>query len=389
MAKNPLIRSYPKRVNTPQPNKSAGILDDHAIRKNIATKEGTIEHVPTEDNHILNKKAGDDSYIKVDGTSTTTAEIPFAEGIKVSEKLTIGITTGRPTIDFADTSGQIFVDGNPRLFFVSTGTLVRESWVPETTNSYDLGTSSLKWKEVWATGKGTFGELQVDTLNLNGNVISDSTGTISFADENLTTSGQIKLSKVGANIITATNANGDLRLGAGGGTNDLKIGFNGNVDIFENLTVGGDVKTTGEINCNDKVKLTPEGGVAIRLTNRTGSGTVKGKTVKADPANDDSVILTGANDDECFGVFYETLDVGATEVWVVVGGIADVLFDPDHSPARGDWAGSGTAGFARSQASPPALGIAAHFEEIGHVIQSSSPGGEGQSALARCVLHFN
>ena len=70
-------------------------------------------------------------------------------------------------------------------------------------------------------------------------------GDISFGDENLTTTGQINLGSVGANIITATNANGDLRLGAGGGTNDLKIDTNGNVDIFENLTVAKNLTTTG------------------------------------------------------------------------------------------------------------------------------------------------
>lgn len=38
-------------------------------------------------------------------------------------------------------------------------------------------------------GLGTFGNLDVDTLNLNGNVITDSTGTISFVDDNLVTTG--------------------------------------------------------------------------------------------------------------------------------------------------------------------------------------------------------
>ena len=37
---------------------------------------------------------------------------------------------------------------------------------------------------------GTFEELDVDTLNFNGNVITDSTGTISLGDEHLTTTGK-------------------------------------------------------------------------------------------------------------------------------------------------------------------------------------------------------
>ena len=39
----------------------------------------------------------------------------------------------------------------------------------------------------------TLNDLDVDTLNLNGNVISDSTGTISFDNENLTTTGNITI----------------------------------------------------------------------------------------------------------------------------------------------------------------------------------------------------
>ena len=61
MAKNPLIRSYPRKVNKPLPNKSAGILDDYAIRKVVATKEGSITRTPTDDIDIANKKYVDDS----------------------------------------------------------------------------------------------------------------------------------------------------------------------------------------------------------------------------------------------------------------------------------------------------------------------------------------
>lgn len=59
--KNPLLPKRPGRVNFLDLKKSAGILDDYAVRRNVATKEGTIEHVPTEDNHIVNKKYVDDS----------------------------------------------------------------------------------------------------------------------------------------------------------------------------------------------------------------------------------------------------------------------------------------------------------------------------------------
>jgi len=65
---NPLIRKYPKRINTPQPNKSAGILDDFAVRSNVATKTGTVLKVPVDDIDIPNKKYVDDSISAVDLT---------------------------------------------------------------------------------------------------------------------------------------------------------------------------------------------------------------------------------------------------------------------------------------------------------------------------------
>lgn len=50
-----------KIVNLPH---SAGILDDYAVRKNVATKEGTIEKVPVNDNDLVNKKYVDDAIVQ-------------------------------------------------------------------------------------------------------------------------------------------------------------------------------------------------------------------------------------------------------------------------------------------------------------------------------------
>ena len=55
MAKNPFIIPKAKPLNTIPLKKSGGILDDHAVRKNMATKEGTIEKTPVNSNDIVNK----------------------------------------------------------------------------------------------------------------------------------------------------------------------------------------------------------------------------------------------------------------------------------------------------------------------------------------------
>ena len=70
--RNPLIRSYPKRVNKPLPNKSAGILEDYSMRKVIQTKEGTITKTPVNDIDIANKKYVDDNVGVGTWTDTST-----------------------------------------------------------------------------------------------------------------------------------------------------------------------------------------------------------------------------------------------------------------------------------------------------------------------------
>ena len=44
-------------------NQSPGILDDHAVRKNIASREGTVEKIPVNDSDIANKKYVDSAVI--------------------------------------------------------------------------------------------------------------------------------------------------------------------------------------------------------------------------------------------------------------------------------------------------------------------------------------
>ena len=90
MGKNPFIHSYPRRVNKPQPNKSAGILDDFAVRKVVATKEGSITRTPTEDIDIVNKKYVDDQIATV---VTTGATGSFTAGAGETITVTDGLIT--------------------------------------------------------------------------------------------------------------------------------------------------------------------------------------------------------------------------------------------------------------------------------------------------------
>ena len=137
-----------------------------------------------------------------------------------------------------------------------------------------------------------------------------------------------------------------------------------------------------------EIKLTNIGGVAIRLTNKTGVASVAGQLVEASTGTNDAVALAGIGDTECIGVFLDSGIVDGNLAWIVVGGIADVAFDDNVAAVHGNWVATGAgAGYARTAATPAAA--PQHFEEIGHSIESVTEGGEGTHILARVVLHFN
>ena len=138
------------------------------------------------------------------------------------------------------------------------------------------------------------------------------------------------------------------------------------------------------------IRFTPEGGLAVKMINKTGSASVKGNIVEVGKAVDESVILAGIDDPDPFGIMYDTGIVDGELVWVVVSGIAQVLYST--AVTRGTFArvpvtadGSATAGQAIAEALPTApFSTDKHFQEIGHPIETI-----GAPGLALTILHNN
>jgi len=124
-------------------------------------------------------------------------------------------------------------------------------------------TGDSNFVNVGVSQNGYFGSLGVDSLNLNSNVISDSTGAISFANNGLTTTGQISspqylfgailgdfvLKDVAGTPGVYTGA-GDLIWGFEGGEFILPLGIGANNYEFSSTTADfkdNDLTTTGSI----------------------------------------------------------------------------------------------------------------------------------------------
>ena len=130
-----------------------------------------------------------------------------------------------------------------------------------------------------------------------------------------------------------------------------------------------------------KSKLTSLGGIAIKLTNKSGGATIKGQLVE--PHTDsDSFTTVAISSDECIGIVLEAGVADGSEAWVVVSGIAEVLMDAGGCVPSDRIITSATAGSGDVWNVGGA--VATHFQEIGHSIGTVVGAG-----LVKVVLHFN
>jgi hypothetical protein len=135
--------------------------------------------------------------------------------------------------------------------------------------------------------------------------------------------------------------------------------------------------------------FTPEGGFAIKLINDTGAVSIKGYIVEPSSSVDMGVEYVDNDDIDPIGIVYESGVPDGEYMWVVVSGLADVMYGTAVVRAtfsRVSVVADGiTPGQAVNEALPlPPFSTNKHFQEIGHPIESRATPG-----LARTDLHFN
>jgi len=153
-------------------------------------------------------------------------------------------------------------------------------------------------------------------------------------------------------------------------------------------TLSGDVSTLlGIVGSGDMV-LTAEGGVAVKMTNKTGADTVKGTVVEASDSVDRAFDICPADELDPIGVVYEAGVPDGSEALVVMYGIAEVLLEDGTASTRENWVGVSASQAGRANATtaaPPGL-VLNHFREMGHCLESKIA---GTNVLAKIMMHFN
>lgn len=133
-------------------------------------------------------------------------------------------------------------------------------------------------------------------------------------------------------MATDLKLNGGIEAGgaitAGGNIDGNVVSAVGSVHGVDGEFSGTVYGTAGTFSAgvgNSYFKITPEGGFAVRLTNKTGAPSVKGQIVGIKTGTDNAFDLTAVDATYNLGVVYESGVADAAECWVVVGGIAQVL----------------------------------------------------------------
>jgi hypothetical protein len=144
---------------------------------------------------------------------------------------------------------------------------------------------------------------------------------------------------------------------------------------------------------NSAVFLTPDGGVATKMINKTGATSIKGTIAHHHATIDFGFELCPDDEADQIGVIYGDDDgnqvADGAECWVVSNGRALIYFESAttlghfvRSQVAGD---GGTIGYAIAEAAPTSpFSSDKHFQEIGHVLEAT-----GAAGLAMCVLHSN
>lgn len=133
-------------------------------------------------------------------------------------------------------------------------------------------------------------------------------------------------------MATDLKLNGGIEAGgaitAGGNIVGNVVTAVGNVQGVNGVFSGALSGTSGTFSAgvgNSYFKITPEGGFAVRLTNKSGAVSVKGQIVSHKGTVARAFDRTAVDANHCLGVVYESGIADAAECWVVVAGIAQVL----------------------------------------------------------------
>ena len=166
---------------------------------------------------VQQRIAGFSSHV---GMSTFLAEVHMEDNLTVDGNIGVG---GNLTVTGTTTfNGGTLTLGNANTDNVVFGGEVDSNIIPDDDNTFDLGSSSKEWKDLYVDGVayldsvdsdgGSFGNIQIGETGDNeidtssGNLVIDSAGGTTTIDDNLTVSGDLTVNGTTTTINSTTVA---------------------------------------------------------------------------------------------------------------------------------------------------------------------------------------
>jgi len=314
------------------------------VTKALGDSATNVFSVVASDGALFEVRENGDAIIggvlTVEGTGTTT----FTGDVDIGGALTVqnGANVNADlTGDNLTLTGNLTVNGNTTLGdsanndTISFGGRVDTGIVPTTNNTYDLGTASLQWKDLYVDGVGNIDTVISDKVTAGNwnfyanrayatdsaaldidNVLTVHSSTAKAAGDSAT--NVFSVLDVNDVALFEVRENGDTVIGGtitvngtGQSTFAGSATFDGDVDIGGSLTVAGDATFNADI-ANDNMVL-------------TGNLTVNGNTILGDSADNDTITVGGRFASALIPATDDTHDLGsATHEWkdLYVDGVA-------------------------------------------------------------------
>jgi hypothetical protein len=179
-----------------------------------------------------------------------------------------------------------------------------------------------------------------------------------------------------------------VRLTTGDTTTDMFINITGKIWHSDNdddlIKRDGSVVFTDKVE-SQKVIITPEGGLAVKMTNRTGSSSVKGTIVSCSTSYDNAFKIATNLELTVIGIVYSSGVADGSECWVVINGIAEVLMK-DSTASDRSYLVMVSSTNGRSDSINPATLLLDNTKILGHFIENKTG---GTNVLAKAVIHLN
>ena len=289
---------------------------------------------------VQQRIAGFSSHV---GMSTFLAEVHMEDNLTVDGNIGVG---GNLTVTGTTTfNGGTLNLGNAATDNVVFGGEVDSNIIPDDDGSFDLGSSSKEWKDLFIDGTAHIDTLDVDenagiignltltgNADFNGNLDVDGTTDLDTTNVvgTLTVTGDIAADNVTVNGNTVSTSSGNLTLDSSGGT----------VAVADNITVSGNGAVTGTFDVDGATTLdgltVAEGATFQSTIGVTGAATFNGN-VDLGNATSDTITATGRFDSGLVPSTDGARDIGASTLeWkdLFIDGTAHIdTLDVDENAA--------------------------------------------------------